>query len=113
MSHFTPRLKSSLCVETGIRRYQQECIPCYVLKKGDVERGQIYLCFLNESQDQTIYTIEYDWDGKYQWVKVKQFLADQKMASLDWAEKLSQRDPDHWLLEIEDQNCRIFVPFPE
>lgn len=104
-----PRLKTRLLVQAILRRYDQEAIPAYIRRKGDPDAGTILLKIATSRDTAIILTQARDADGRAGWLRQggEQRLSDQDAEAA--IEKAIRRDPDLYVIEIEDGRARILV----
>jgi hypothetical protein len=96
------RLPTEVTVSACLRQCSARAIPAYVLHKGAAASGTIMVkivlprkqCkFLNQSRDI---------DGNLGWMHVfDEEIVDEKRAD-DYISRSIQRDPDVWVVEVED-----------
>jgi hypothetical protein len=105
------RLKTELWVQACIRRGDIEGIPVMVLRKGDPTSGALLIKRNRFEQGCTILAETRDAEGRRAWYPgtgpdpVAEAVADA------YIERCRGRDPDLWVIEIEDRKGRL--PFDE
>lgn len=107
-----PRLKTRLLVQAILRRYDQEAIPAYIRRKGDPDAGTVLLKIAINRDSAIILTQVRDADGRAGWLRQggEQGFADTEAEAA--IEKAIRRDPDLYVIEVEDARARILVEGP-
>ena len=104
-----PRLKSGLWVQALIRRYDGQAIPATVVRRGDADAGAILVkvnrrergCIvLNRVQDET---------GELVWRHATGATPVDEAAADAYVARQVGRDPDLWVIEIEDRGSEIVL----
>ncbi|MFC3676980.1 DUF1491 family protein [Ferrovibrio xuzhouensis] len=104
-----PRLKARIVVQAILRRYDLEAIPAYIRRSGDPDAGTILLKLAISRDSAIILSQARDADGRAGWLRVG---GDQPLSEQDAEaaiEKAIRRDPDLYVIEIEDSKARILV----
>lgn len=105
------RLKSSLLVAAILRRYDQEVIPAYIRRKGDPDAGTILLKISLGPLHAILLGQARNAEGRAGWLR----LGGERIYDTDAEraiEKAVQRDPDLYVIEVEDGKGRILVDGP-
>jgi hypothetical protein len=107
-----PRLKARLVVQAILRRYDQEAIPAYIRRKGDPDAGTVLLKIATGRDSAIILSQARDADGRAGWLRLggETGLSEQDAEAA--IEKAIRRDPDLYVIEIEDGRGRILVEGP-
>jgi GMP synthase (glutamine-hydrolysing) len=107
-----PRLKTRLLVQAILRRYDQEAIPVYIRRNGDPDAGTVLLKIAISRDNAVILSQARDADGRAGWLRLggEHPLSDQDAEAA--IEKAIRRDPDLYVIEIEDSKARILVEGP-
>ena len=103
------RLKSELWVQAQIRLCDLNFIPAAVVRRGDPDAGQILLKLNRLEGGCEVLTPFTDLDGNAGWMRA---MGTTPVAEQDADEYISRqvgRDPDIWVLEIEDRDGRYTV----
>lgn len=103
------RLSTRLMVQALVRRCYVADMPAVALRKGDEERGAIMLKVNRFAAGCTVWTQTRTMDGAPAWMRgTGPELVPEQTADA-YVERQVQRDPDLWVIEIEDRHAR-FVP---
>jgi hypothetical protein len=107
-----PKLKSRLLVQAILRRYDQEAIPVYIRRNGDPDAGTILLKIAYGPTEAMVLGQARDAEGRAGWLKLGG--ADRlRDADVEAAiAKAITRDPDLYVIEVEDPKGRVFVDGP-
>lgn len=106
------RLKTRLLVQAILRRYDQQAIPAYIRRKGDPDAGTILLKIDFGPAEAMVLGQARDAEGRAGWLKLggAERLSDADAEAA--IEKAIRRDPDLYVIEVEDPQGRIFVEGP-
>jgi GMP synthase (glutamine-hydrolysing) len=97
-----PRLKSRLVVQALIRRAEVAGLVAMVMRSGDADAGAIALVVDCFAAGNRLFTQARDGDGRLVWAPAD---GGKPLDAPDLAERLertTRRDPDLWILSIED-----------
>ncbi|MEQ8345167.1 MAG: DUF1491 family protein [Sneathiellaceae bacterium] len=106
------RLKTALWVNAMVRLHDREAIPIAVLHRGDSDAGGILIKLDRRDRGLSLWSQARDPQGRLTWLRPHD--AD----SLDEAEcaeriaRARKRDPDLWVIEIEDRDDRRIFAQP-
>ena len=106
------RLSPGLWVRAHMRRCQAQGAMVTLISKGLDEAGTVILKVANLQGQALVLTQALDFDGNRYWMAslglepVLESEADAYLA------RQRDRDPDIWILEIEDRQARAFVDEP-
>lgn len=103
-----PRLKTAIRIAALLRRYDQVAIPCLVVRRGDGDAGAVLIKFNRLADDCTVFAQERDGDGRLIWQAVSGDAVVSEAAADAYIARQLKRDPDLWVLEIEDRQDRQF-----
>lgn len=107
------RLPTWLWVDALIRRVQLDGASCFVLNKGDRERGGVILKVADLSGGARVYVPRTNMDGERIFVDLRVQGVGETEADADaYIARARERDPDNWILEIEDREGRHFLTEP-
>lgn len=102
-----PRLKSELWVKALVRRLDVDLMTAMVTRSGDPEAGAIYLKLNFLNGDCRVLNRTYGEEGERLWSGAT---GDAPVAEAQADEYLQRQinfDPDCWIVEIEDPDCRF------
>jgi hypothetical protein len=102
----TDHLPTELWVQAHLRQLGQQAIPAYVARKGDPRAGLLILKLNLGRPGCRVLSQSRDLDGAVAWLPAKggELLAE---ADADaYIARAVQRDPDLWVVEIEDREGR-------
>ena len=100
------RLPTALWVEAHVRQCFADGVPVYVAKRGDGTSGTVLLKLNQLEQGCRVLTQMRDIDGRLGWMSA---LGKDPVAESDadaYIARAAARDPDLWVLEIEDRAGR-------
>ena len=103
-----PRLKTRILVQAILRRYDQEAISAYIRRKGDPDAGTVLLKIALSAQEAIVLSQARDAEGRAGWLR----LGGERVAEADaeaQIEKAVKRDPDLYVIEVEDTRGRVLV----
>jgi hypothetical protein len=112
MTDAAPRLKADIWIRALIRRAQVAGAFAAVVRKGDETAGSLLLKVNSLDGQAVVYVPGYDMDGQRVW---RSHSSDGATAEADadlYIEKAVSRDPDVWIVEIEDRQGRTFLDEP-
>lgn len=105
------RLPTYLWLEAKIRELQAQNMPVYVARRGDRTGGLVLIKVSNLTGQCKLLIQQRDIEGRLQWIPaLKQEITDEKSAD-DYIARASDRDPDLWVVEIEDKE--MVIPFSD
>ncbi|HLS68460.1 MAG TPA: DUF1491 family protein [Kiloniellales bacterium] len=102
MSWDEERLPTHVWVMAGVRRSNHDGIPAMVRHRGDAMGGLLLLKIALLDGTARAFTQQRDLDGHLGWMAVPR---DEALPDADieaYLERALRRDPDLWLVEIED-----------
>jgi len=104
------RLKTALWVNAMLRLHDQAAIPMVILRKGDADAGGVLIKLDRREHGISLWSQVRDPQGKLAWHNPHD---SETVAEEDCAERIARalkRDPDLWVIEIEDrQGRRLFA----
>lgn len=97
-------LPTALLVEATLKPLNDNGIFYYITNKGNHASGVILLKLNGLDKGCKLLIQERDWDGNLGWANVldEEVLEEQKAD--DYIRRAIDRDPDLWVIEIEDQD---------
>lgn len=105
------RLKTRLLVQAILRRYDLEAIPAYIRRKGDPDSGTVLLKIALGPREALLLSQARDAEGRAGWLRQGGGAITEAEAEAA-IEKAVKRDPDIYVIEVEDGKGRIFVEGP-
>ncbi|MGB3624526.1 MAG: DUF1491 family protein [Henriciella sp.] len=107
---YEERLPSWLWVDALIRRAQSAGASCFVLQKGDRERGDVLIKVADLKGGARAYVPRTSMEGMRIFSDVRlQGIGDSESDIDAYVGRARQRDSDLWVLEIEDRDGRHFL----
>jgi hypothetical protein len=106
------RLKTSFWVQAQIRICDLGAIPIAVLKRGDPDAGTVILKIARQGRTCEILSQVRDLDGAMKWMRASgpEPVPESEVDPL--IERQTKRDPDLWVIEIEDPGGRYELDAP-
>jgi len=102
------RLKSELYVQALVRRVQSGMGAAYVLRRGDKDAGGIFVRVNRLDGTAGVLNMFTDMDGAQSFRVVLALGSDEAESDALIAREM-QRDPDMWVVDIEDAQGRHFL----
>lgn len=103
-----PRLKARLLVQAILRRYDQEAVSAYIRRKGDPDAGTIMLKIALSAREAIVLSQARDAEGRAGWLRLGGGRIEEAEAEAQ-IEKAVKRDPDLYVIEVEDAKGRLLV----
>ena len=104
------RLPSWLWVDALIRRAQVEGAACFVVQKGDHERGDVLVKVADLKGEARAYVPRTGMDGNRVFSDLRLQGVGAAEADIDaYLQRARDRDRDLWVIEIEDRQMRHFL----
>lgn len=100
------RITTHVWVMAGVRRSNQEGIPAMVRHRGEAMGGLLLLKISLLDGTARAYTQQRDLDGRLGWMAVPRDEALPEAEIEAYLERALKRDPDLWLVEVEDRQGR-------
>ena len=97
------RLSTRLVVQALVRRCYVAQLPAVVVRKGDEERGALMLKVNGFDQGCVVWTQTRTMDGDPAWMRGTGKDRVPEQAADAYVDRQVQRDPDLWVVEIEDR----------
>ncbi|MCC0079790.1 MAG: DUF1491 family protein [Rhodobacter sp.] len=106
----TPRLTAGFWVQAYLTRLRLADIPAFVVRKGDETAGAVMIKQSPLDGTATLFQREFDlMADSRRWVQV---MRDTERAVDDRLARERARDPDLWVIEIEDRAGRTLLEQP-
>lgn len=106
MSFDDDRVPTHLWVMAGVRRCNQEGVPAMVRNRGEAMGGLLLLKIALLDGTARVYAQQRDLDGRLGWMGVPRDEALPEPEAEAYLERTLKRDPDLWLVEVEDRQGR-------
>lgn len=107
-----PRLKTSIAVQAILRRYDLEAISAYIRRKGDPDSGTVLLKIATGPNAARVLSQARDAEGRSGWLVLgREVPLDEAAAEAAIAAAI-RRDPDVYVIEVEDPKGRVLVEGP-
>ncbi len=103
------RLKSGFWISAQVRLCDQAFIPVAVLRKGDPDAGAILLKLNRLSEGCEVLTQVRNMDGTRAWMRGTGDTPVKEEDANAYIGRQRGRDPDLWVLEIEDPDRRYIL----
>lgn len=102
------RLPTALWVMAQVRRCNDAGVPAMVLRKGDPDGGMVILRTSLLDGTGRVYTLTRDMEGELAWLGALGGAATADAEIDAYVARQTQRDPDLWVVEIEDREGRMW-----
>jgi hypothetical protein len=108
----TPRLRTEFWVQVQVRRCDQDLIPLVVAHRGDDQAGAVILKHNRLAAGCHVYARTVDAEGGSAWLSVfgRDPVAETEADA--YLGRAIARDPDVWVIEIEDRQGRYQLDAP-
>lgn len=103
------RVSTRLWVQAMIRRCSVDGVHAVLLRRGDEDRGAVMLKVNRFDAGCTVWTQTRTMDGAPAWMRGTGADPVAEQAADAYVERQVKRDPDLWVVEIEDRHAR-FMP---
>lgn len=98
------RIPSGLLVAGALRACMAAAKPAYILHKGAPESGAIMVKIVLKNKTCRLLDRTRDGDGRLVWTDVFSDTAVDEKKADDYIVRARSRDPDLWVVEVEDDN---------
>lgn len=102
MSMEEPRIATEIWVQAGIRQCQSRGLGVYVMNKGAEYSGTVIVKINTLTDGCHVYSQIRDMDGNLGWMPAFDNGAVEERMADDYIRRAVSRDPDVWVVEIED-----------
>lgn len=107
------RLPSWVWVDALIRRVQSAGAACFVVQSGDRERGDVLVKVADLSGGARAYVPRTSMEGVRVFSDLRLQGVGEAESDVDsYVARTRERDPDLWVVEIEDRQARHFIIEP-
>lgn len=98
------RLPTALWVEAHLRRLTLEAVPYYIVNRGNHASGTVMLKLFAPGQGAKLLQQQRGLDGNMGWMGLFHGETVEESKADDHIRRAVARDPDIWVIEIEDRN---------
>jgi hypothetical protein len=106
------RLKTSIWVQAQVRICDINAIPIAVIKRGDPDAGTIILKIARAGRTCEVLSQVRDMDGTMKWMRASGPEPVPESDADPVIERQRKRDPDLWVIEIDDPQGRYQLDAP-
>jgi len=106
------RLKTSIWVQAQIRICDLAAIPIVVMKRGDPDAGTVVLKICRRDRTCEVFSQVRDFDGRMKWMRASGPDPVPEADAEPLIERQTKRDPDLWVIEIDDPHNRYEIDTP-
>jgi len=98
------RIPTALWLDAHLRRLTQEGVPYYIANKGAHASGTVMLKLFAPGQGAKLLQQQRSLDGVMGWMALFRGETVEETRADDYIRRAVDRDPDVWVIEIEDRN---------
>ena len=91
-------------MEAHVRRSNRLGKPAYLVKRGEADRGTIVVKLDRFELGCDVWTQMRSASGELGWMQAFKGRTVPRQEAADYTDRLIQRDPDVWVIEIEDRD---------
>ena len=106
------RLPTDLWVKAHVKRCSAEGVPVIVAHRGDPHSGIVILKLNQLDQGCRVMSQMRDLDGKLGWMEALEGALVPEAEADAYIARQAKRDPDLWVVEVEDRAGRHFLTEP-
>lgn len=107
-----PRLKAEIWVKALLRRCAAANVPAAVLRRGDADSGAVLVKLNLLERGASVFAAGWGADGGRLWRRATGAEPAPEAEADAYIARALQRDPDLWVVEIEDRQGRHFLTEP-
>ena len=107
-----PRLRTGLWVQATLRRLDLEGFPCALLRRGDDTAGAVLVRLDRRSAGIVVLALARDAMGKLVWLPATGAEPVPPEEADAYVARQVGRDPDLWVLEVDDPRGRATLDTP-
>ena len=100
------RLRAEVWIMAHVRRCIAQGLPVVVVRRGEAERGTLILKLNQLERDVRVLSQARDIDGQLGWLAAFDGAAVKEADADAYIARAIKRDPDLWVVEIEDREGR-------
>ena len=100
------RIKTEYWVQAHLRRCAVATIPAFVVRRRDPERGMVLVKINTLGEGCKVLTQVRDLDGRLGWLSALDGTLASEAEADAYIARQVDRDPDLWVVEIEDRDGR-------
>ncbi len=102
------RIPTQIWVDAGMRAMSAAGVAAYVVRKGDLADGLVLLKISDLAGQCRLLTKQRDAKGALVWTDVLGEDSVPEKTADEYIARAVQRDPDQWVIEVEDRALRNF-----
>lgn len=107
-----PRLKTKMQIMAAVRLCSLHAIPIVILRRGDEDAGTILIKLNQRTRGFTVLAQTRTPQGELAWLRATGATPVEEGTADAYIARQVQRDPDLWVIEIEDPEARQIFAGP-